>query len=68
MTTVYPAVASVPSGELDDLDSCAHSVQFYDDDAYLLDELGRFIGSALDAGDAGIVIATQAHRDGLTLR
>lgn len=46
-------------------DSRAHSVQFYEDDAFLLDEVSRFIGSALGAGDAGIVIATRAHRAGL---
>jgi hypothetical protein len=30
--------------------------------------LSRFIGAALGAGDAAIVIATKAHRDELTLR
>lgn len=45
-----------------------HVVQFYSEDSFLLDELGRFIGSALDAGDAVIVIATAAHRAGLAER
>ncbi len=45
--------------------SSAHTVQFYCDDAYLLEGLGRFIGSALGAGDAAVVIATQAHRHSL---
>ncbi|MGA7731899.1 MAG: ATP-binding protein [Chloroflexia bacterium] len=49
----------------DNLDSHIHTVQFYTDDPFLLGELSRFIGSALGAGDAGIVIATKAHRDGL---
>jgi signal transduction histidine kinase len=49
----------------DKLDSHIHTVQFYADDPFLLNELSRFIGSALGAGDAGIVIATQAHRDDL---
>jgi len=40
-------------------------VQFYGEDAFLLDELSRFIGTALGAGDAAVVIATKAHRDGL---
>jgi PAS domain S-box-containing protein len=40
----------------------SHSVQFYDDDTFLLDALSRFIGSALGAGDAGVVIATEEHR------
>jgi len=43
----------------------AHSVQFYEDDAFLLDGLGRFIGAALGAGEAAIVIATPAHRQAL---
>lgn len=61
---------SVPAPLLDrhQVDSHAHSVQFYTDDTLLLDELGRFVGSALGAGDAAIVIATPAHRDGLAQR
>jgi signal transduction histidine kinase len=46
----------------------AHSVQFYSDDTFLLDELSRFVGTALGAGDAAIVIATKTHRDGLSYR
>ena len=45
-----------------------HSVQFYSDDAFLLDALSRFIGSALGAGDAAIVIATEEHRAELAQR
>jgi PAS domain S-box-containing protein len=61
-----PAVDPSQSG------SHTHSVQFYSDDKFLIDCLGRFIGSALGAGDAGIVIATEEHRrqlvDRLTAR
>jgi signal transduction histidine kinase len=46
----------------------AHTVQFYGEDTFLLDGLSRFIGTALGAGDAAIVIATKAHRDGLAQR
>ena len=46
-------------------DHRAHTVQFYTDGAFLIDELSRFIGSALVAGDAAVVIATKAHREGL---
>ena len=46
----------------------AHTVQFYEADLSLLKELSCFIGAALMAGDAAVVIATQAHRDGLTQR
>ena len=30
-----------------------------------IETLGHFIGSALEAGDAAIVVATEAHRQGL---
>jgi signal transduction histidine kinase len=46
----------------------AHTAQFYGDDAFLLDELASFIGTALVAGDAAVLIATKAHRDGLAIR
>src|SRR3984885_2092823 len=46
----------------------AHIVQFYGGDGFLLDELSRFIGTALGAGDAAVVIATKEHRDGLSRR
>ncbi|HZQ20043.1 MAG TPA: ATP-binding protein [Terriglobales bacterium] len=45
-----------------------HSVQFYEQDAILLDGLVPFIGSALGAGDSAIVIATKVHREGLANR
>jgi signal transduction histidine kinase len=47
---------------------CEHTVQFYGEDSSLLDELSRFIGAELVAGDAAVVIATKAHRDGLAQR
>jgi len=46
----------------------AHEVQFYAEDAPFLDELARFIGSALGAGDAAIVVATKDHIKGLESR
>ncbi len=45
-----------------------HSVQFYSDDTFLVDVLSRFMGAAVGAGDAAIVIATQAHRESLAER
>ncbi|HET6314394.1 MAG TPA: hypothetical protein VFH60_11200, partial [Chloroflexia bacterium] len=62
-STGYPTTSNVLPVTLGDYDSCGHAVQFYDDDHFLLDALGRFVGSALEAGDAAIVIATEAHRD-----
>ena len=46
----------------------AHSVQFYLDDAFLLEGLSRYAGGALGTGDSAIVIATAAHRDALRER
>ena len=45
-----------------------HVVQLYSDDNLLLDALCRFIGGAIAVGDAGVVIATKAHHDGLAVR
>jgi PAS domain S-box-containing protein len=62
-----PAIFS-PAIDQGNMDSHGHTVQFYRDDAFLLEGLGRFIGSALGAGDSSVVIATKAHRDGLVQR
>ncbi|HEV3316317.1 MAG TPA: PAS domain S-box protein [Candidatus Angelobacter sp.] len=59
-----PAIFS-PAIDQGNIDSHGHTVQFYRDAAFLLEGLGRFIGSALGAGDSSVVIATKAHRDGL---
>lgn len=45
-----------------------HLVQLYSDDNLLLDVLCRFIGGAIAVGDAGVVIATKAHHEGLSAR
>ncbi len=45
-----------------------HVVQLYSDDGLLLDVLCRFIGGAIAVGDAGVVIATKAHHEGLATR
>jgi len=42
-----------------------HGVQFYSQDKFLLEELGGYVGGALRAGDAAIVVATDEHRGGL---
>jgi PAS domain S-box-containing protein len=42
-----------------------HAVQFYSDDAFLVDSISEFIGTSLLAGSAAIVIATKVHRDGI---
>jgi DNA-binding NarL/FixJ family response regulator len=45
-----------------------HEVEFYSDDRLFLDEVTQFIGAALQAGDAAIVVATESHREGLLPR
>ncbi|MES2900508.1 MAG: EAL domain-containing protein [Pseudomonadota bacterium] len=42
-----------------------HSVQFYDDDSFLIKGLSDFIGGAVAAGHTGIAIATGEHLRGL---
>ncbi len=55
--------AGVPSSSVENGEHRhAHVVQFYGEDEFLVDELSRFIGSALVAGDGAIVIATLTHR------
>jgi signal transduction histidine kinase len=48
-----------------DVGECEHFVQFYEADGFLLDSLGDFIGAAISAGEAAIVVATPAHLEGL---
>jgi DNA-binding NarL/FixJ family response regulator len=45
-----------------------HEVQFYSDDALLLDTFAHFITVALKSGRAAIVVVTESHRDGLASR
>jgi hypothetical protein len=40
-------------------------VQFYNNDPFLLDQLGQFIRPAIASGGSVLVIATKAHRDAL---
>jgi DNA-binding NarL/FixJ family response regulator len=45
-----------------------HEAGFYSDDRFALDDLTQFIGAALKAGNAAIVVATKLHRDSLLPR
>jgi len=45
-----------------------HRVGFYSADSKLLDDLAEFVGAALEAGSATIVIATEPHQSSLLLR
>lgn len=40
-------------------------MQFYDDEAFLFETVALFVRSALDSGDAAVVIATPAHTSGI---
>src|SRR2546422_2692962 len=56
-----PSVPSPP--EWDHVDDGAHIVQFYEADSFLLAAVARYLGASLNAGDAGVVIATKPHRE-----
>jgi DNA-binding NarL/FixJ family response regulator len=45
-----------------------HVAGFYSDDRFVLDDLTQFIGDALKAGNAAIVVATKSRRDSLLPR
>ena len=49
-------------------DSSSHLVQFYENDAYLVDSVSRTIGESLENGDGAVIIATRAHREALEER
>jgi len=61
----YEQSALAPPAQWHDHDQHGHVVQFYAEDAPLLESLGRFIATALERGDTAVVIATPSHRDGL---
>lgn len=54
-----------PRSDWAEMQDTDHFVQFYEADGFLLNSLSGFIGNAITAGDAAIVVATQAHRNGL---
>jgi len=43
----------------------AHAVQFYDDEPFLLETVGFFLSAGLAAGEAGLIIASPAHAQGI---
>lgn len=60
-----PIVNFAPRTDWSEMRDTEHFVQFYDTDAFLLNSLGGYIGTALKAGEGAIVVGTRAHRDGL---
>ncbi len=68
ITRANEITSRAPAPHWDELGSPGHSVQFYADDSFLLEGLGQFVGATLVAGDAAVVMATRAHREGLAER
>ena len=54
--------ASLSSSDSGALINGGHVVQFYQDDNFLVETVSRYVGAALAAGDAAVVIATKKHR------
>jgi len=46
----------------------SHCVQFYDDDAFLIEAITEYVRAGLASGEACIVIATKPHREALAAR
>lgn len=68
-----PAVVLHPDDDLEPRPeeigaSLHHEAGFYSDDRWLLDDLTQFVGAALKAGNAAVVIATESHRINLISR
>ncbi len=54
-----------PRADWSEMGETDHFVQFYEADAFLLNSLGGFIGTGLNAGHGAIIVATKEHREGL---
>jgi hypothetical protein len=61
---VIAAPIPIHSGEI----ARCHEAGFYSDNQCLLDDLTRFVGAALKAGNSAIVIATESNRNNLRPR
>jgi hypothetical protein len=57
-------VTAVPSGTLAP-PRPDHLVQFYEDESFLFDAAGAFLAAGAHAEQAIVIIATEAHREGL---
>ena len=68
MGTVSELPTYDPQAFWTEMSPCAHMVQIYGDDRAFLDGLEGFVSHGLDAGEAAIVIATEAHLHGLEKR
>lgn len=57
-----------PRSAWNEMGDSDHFVQFYEADDFLLESLADFIGTAISAGEAAIVVATGEHRENLEAR
>lgn len=62
---ITPAIVASSSVHAETGARCAHDVQFYFDDAYLIRSLSDYVRTALGAGSSAIIVATAAHRAAL---
>lgn len=60
-------VREVNQPQATDIREGGHFVQFYQDDAVLMEAVGAYIAASLGAREGAIVIATPEHREALTL-
>jgi CheY-like chemotaxis protein len=64
-----PRLINVAPTALSNVDTARrHEVGFYADDRRLLDDVTQFIGTALKAGNAAVVVVTEPHRSSLLPR
>jgi DNA-binding NarL/FixJ family response regulator len=62
---VGSGLGDVYSYSKDIADTPQHQVQFYSDDAVLLESFSRHVAAGLRAGDTAFVVATKSHLDAL---
>jgi PAS domain S-box-containing protein/excisionase family DNA binding protein len=55
--------AWTPRFDWNEIGASEHFVQFYESDQYLVESVSAFVGDALTAGDAAVIIATEPHRN-----
>ena len=51
-----------------ELHESEHLVQFYEDDAFLIDQVAEFISARPESDNTGVIIATNAHQEALQRR
>src|SRR4029078_13513481 len=54
-----------PRADWTEMGDTEHFVQFYEADGFLLNSLSGFIGRGINSGNGAVVVATEAHRQGL---